>query len=62
MQYFEPAKWVAKLRDYKVDNNKLLFKVDMEAGHGGASGRFKGIHDTALEYAFILDLAGKGTL
>ena len=62
VQYFEPAKWVAKLRDYKTDNNKLLFKVDMEAGHGGASGRFKRLHDTALEYAFFLDLAGKNKL
>ena len=62
VQYFEPAKWVAKLREHKTDNNKLLFKVDMEAGHGGASGRFKGLKDSALEYAFILDLAGKNTL
>ncbi|MDN3378787.1 MULTISPECIES: S9 family peptidase [unclassified Pseudoalteromonas] len=58
VQYFEPAKWVAKLRDYKTDDNKLLFKIDMEAGHGGASGRFKSLEDTALNYAFILDLAG----
>jgi len=43
VQYFEPAKWVAKLRDYKTNDNKLLFTVDMEAGHGGASGRFKGL-------------------
>ena len=62
VQYFEPAKWVAKLRDYKTNDNKLLFKVDMEAGHGGASGRFKGLKDRALEYAFILDLAGKNKL
>jgi oligopeptidase B len=58
VQYFEPAKWVAKLRDYKTDDNKLLFKIDMEAGHGGASGRFKRLEDTALNYAFMLDLAG----
>ncbi|ATC96224.1 oligopeptidase B [Pseudoalteromonas tunicata] len=62
VQYFEPAKWVAKLRDYKTNDNKLLFKVDMEAGHGGASGRFKGLKDRALEYAFFLDLAGKNKL
>jgi len=62
VQYFEPAKWVAKLRDYKTNDNKLLFKVDMEAGHGGASGRFKGLKDRALEYAFILDLAGQNKL
>ncbi|WP_372761926.1 S9 family peptidase [Pseudoalteromonas sp.] len=58
VQYFEPAKWVAKLRDYKTDDNKLLFKIDMEAGHGGASGRFKRLADTALNYAFMLDLMG----
>ncbi len=58
VQYFEPAKWVAKLRDYKTDDNKLLFKIDMEAGHGGASGRFKRLEDAALNYAFMLDLAG----
>ena len=56
VQYFEPMKWVAKLREYKTDNNTLLFKTDMEAGHGGASGRFKSIHDTALKYAFFIDL------
>jgi oligopeptidase B len=59
VQYFEPAKWVAKLREYKTDDNLLLFKVDMSAGHGGASGRFKRLKDNALEYAFFLDLAGK---
>ncbi|MCF6437089.1 S9 family peptidase [Pseudoalteromonas sp. MMG022] len=57
VQYFEPAKWVAKLRELKTDDNKLLFKVDMEAGHGGASGRFKRIKDTALNYAFFIELA-----
>lgn len=56
VQYFEPAKWVAKLREMKTDNHRLVFKVDMEAGHGGASGRFKRLRDTALEYAFFLDL------
>jgi len=56
VQYFEPMKWVAKLRDFKTDNNVLLFKTDMEAGHGGASGRFKQIHETALEYSFFIDL------
>jgi len=58
VQYFEPAKWVAKLRDYKTDNNKLVFYIDMESGHQGASGRFKHYKDIALEYAFILDLVG----
>lgn len=55
VQYWEPAKWVAKLRDMKTDNNILLLKTNMEAGHGGASGRFKRYKETALEYAFILD-------
>ncbi len=58
VQYFEPAKWVAKLREYKTDNHLLLLQTDMEAGHGGASGRFKRFKDTALEYAFLLDLVG----
>ena len=58
VQYFEPMKWVAKLREYKTDDNLLLFKIDMEAGHGGASGRFKRFESTALEYAFVLYLAG----
>lgn len=58
VQYFEPMKWVAKLREYKTDDNLLLFKTDMEAGHGGASGRFKRFKSTALEYAFVLHLAG----
>ncbi|PSW44829.1 oligopeptidase B [Photobacterium leiognathi subsp. mandapamensis] len=56
VQYFEPMKWVAKLREMKTDNNRLLFKTDMEAGHGGASGRFKALHEDALEYAFFIDL------
>lgn len=58
VQYWEPAKWVAKLRDYKTDNNVLLLDTDMEAGHGGKSGRYKQYLDRAKEYAFILDLAG----
>jgi oligopeptidase B len=56
VQYWEPAKWVAKLRDLKTDNNQLLLHCDMEAGHGGASGRFKRLKDIALEYAFMLNL------
>lgn len=58
VQYFEPMKWVAKLREYKTNDNLLLFKTDMDAGHGGASGRFKRYESTALEYAFVLNLAG----
>ena len=58
VQYFEPAKWVAKLRDTKTDDNILLFKTDMDAGHGGASGRFKSLRDVAFEYAFMLYLLG----
>jgi oligopeptidase B len=58
VQYFEPAKWVAKLRALKTDKNILILDTDMESGHGGASGRFKRYKRTALEYAFILDLVG----
>ena len=56
VQYWEPAKWVAKLRDLKTDENTLILDTDMEAGHGGASGRFKRYKTTALQYAFLLDL------
>ena len=59
VQYFEPAKWVAKLRATKTDKNPLLLKTNMDAGHGGASGRFKAFKETATEYTFLLDLAGK---
>ena len=58
VQYWEPAKWVAKLRDLKTDNNLLLLYTNMDAGHGGASGRFKQYKETAMEYAFLLKLAG----
>ena len=58
VQYFEPAKWVAKLREMKTGNNKLLLHTDMEAGHGGASGRFKVLKDRAREYAFLFALEG----
>ena len=58
VQYFEPAKWVAKLREMKTDNNKLLFDINMDAGHGGASGRFKRYRNLAMEYAFYFDLLG----
>ena len=58
VQYWEPAKWVAKLRDYKTDDNLLLLHTEMGAGHGGKSGRFERYKETALEYAFLIDLAG----
>jgi oligopeptidase B len=57
VQYWEPAKWVAKLRDMKTDNNRLLLDTDMEVGHGGKSGRYKSYLDRAKQYAFLLDLA-----
>ena len=62
VQYWEPAKWVAKLRELKTDNNMLLFQTEMEAGHGGASGRYTRIRSTALQYAFMLNLLNRGTL
>ncbi len=59
VQYWEPAKWVAKLRDLKTDDNPLLFKTNMGAGHGGASGRFERFKEIATEYAFLCDLSNK---
>jgi oligopeptidase B len=56
--YVEPAKWTAKLRAMKTDTNRLILKTNMEAGHAGASGRYKRWRDVAFEYAFLLDLAG----
>ncbi|SFR55028.1 oligopeptidase B [Pseudidiomarina maritima] len=56
VQYFEPAKWVAKLRTHKTDANPLMFKTNMSAGHGGSSGRFARMKEIAEEYAFILNL------
>jgi oligopeptidase B len=58
VQYWEPAKWVAKLRDMKTDSNQLYLKTNMEAGHGGASGRFESLKEDAEEFAFLFDLEG----
>ncbi|RZN19279.1 oligopeptidase B [Escherichia sp. E2593] len=61
VQYWEPAKWVAKLRELKTDNHLLLLCTDMDSGHGGKSGRFKSYEGVAMEYAFLIALA-QGTL
>ena len=60
VQYYEPAKWVAKLRRLKTDRNLLVFRINMEAGHGGKSGRFQKYREVAEEYAFLIDLASNG--
>jgi len=59
VQYFEPAKWVAKMREMKTDSNILLMHTNMDAGHGGASGRFDYLKEVALEYAFMLALENR---
>lgn len=56
VQYWEPAKWIAKLREYRTDDNLLIMHCNMDVGHGGASGRFKRYKEVALEYAFLLHL------
>ncbi|MFT4662690.1 MAG: oligopeptidase B [Patiriisocius sp.] len=58
VQYWEPQKWIAKLRELKTDDNRLMMYCNMEVGHGGASGRFRRYKEVALEYAFLLDLEG----
>ena len=58
VQYWQPVKWVAKLRTMKNDHNLLLLKVNMDAGHGGASGRFRRFKELAFIYTFLLDLVG----
>ncbi|XZF65406.1 MAG: S9 family peptidase [Gloeotrichia echinulata DVL01] len=60
VKYWEPAKWIAKLRELKTDNNILLLKTNMDAGHSGASGRYETLREIAFEYAFILDRLGLG--
>ncbi len=59
VQYWEPAKWVAKLRELKTDDNILIMHTNMEAGHGGASGRFDALKETAKDYTFLLSLENK---
>jgi oligopeptidase B len=56
--FHEPAKWTAKLRSHKTDDNIVLLRMNMESGHGGATGRYEGIKDTAFEFAFILNRVG----
>ena len=57
--YWEPAKWLARLRALKTDDNAQVMHVNMDAGHGGASGRFDELKETALEYAFALKVMGR---
>jgi oligopeptidase B len=58
VQYWEPAKWVAKLRDLKTNSNQLFLNTNMDSGHGGASGRFEALKELAKEFSFLLDLEG----
>ncbi len=60
VQYWEPAKWIAKLRELKTNDNQLMMRCNMDVGHGGASGRFKRYKEVAMEYAFLLQLEGIG--
>jgi oligopeptidase B len=60
VMYWEPAKWVAKLRTLKTDDNPLLFKIDLDAGHGGPSGRYDHLKEIAFDYAFVLSRFGRG--
>lgn len=58
VQYWEPAKWVAKLRELKTDSNRIFLHTNMDAGHGGESGRYRALKDVALTYVFALDILG----
>jgi oligopeptidase B len=58
VMYWEPAKWVAKLRAMKTDDNPLYFRINMAGGHGGSSGRYERLREVAFRYAFILDAVG----
>ncbi len=62
VQYFEPAKWVAKLRELKLDKKKLVMHINMDAGHSGASGRFDSLKEVAREYSFLFDLEGQSII
>ena len=59
VQYWEPAKWIAKLRDYNRSKNHLLLHTNMDTGHGGASGRFNALKEIAMEYAFLIGIEQK---
>ena len=61
VQYWEPAKWIAKIREYRTNKNLLLMYCNMDVGHGGASGRFESLKEVALEHAFLLKLEGLST-
>ena len=56
VQYWEPAKWIAKIRDFRTNDNLLLLHCNMDVGHGGSSGRFESLKEVALEYAFLFKL------
>jgi oligopeptidase B len=58
--YWEPAKWVAKLRAHKIDGNLLLLRTNLTTGHFGASGRYDGLKEVAQEWAFLIDVIGVG--
>jgi oligopeptidase B len=58
VMFFEPAKWVAKLRAMKTDGNPLYFKINLAGGHGGSSGRYDRLRETAFRYSFVLDAVG----
>lgn len=61
VQYYEPAKWIARLRELKTDDHPAIMHINMEAGHGGQSGRFERLREVAREYGFVIDLARRGT-
>jgi oligopeptidase B len=58
VNYWEPAKWVARLRAHTTSDNPILLRVNMGAGHGGSSGRYDALREEAIRYAFIIDVIG----